>query len=133
MGSEFAYEDITSQELAKYTYTWVKDETLNGRDSHVIERIPTYKHSGYTKQLTWVDKEMLQPLKVVFYDRKGALLKTLTAHDYQQYLGKYWRPSRMEMVNHITGKSTTLEWRNYQFGNGYTDRDFDKNTLKRIR
>ncbi len=133
MGSEFAYEDITSQELDKYTYQWLRDEIYEGQDSYVIERIPTYKYSGYTKQVAWVDKSMLQALKIDFYDRKGALLKTLTSHGYQQYLDKYWRSNRMEMINHITGKSTTLHWENYQFNTGLSDRDFDKNSLKRIR
>jgi hypothetical protein len=36
----------------------------------------------------------------------------------------------MEMENHITKKSTTLIWENYVFGNGFTDRDFDQNSLK---
>ncbi len=133
MGSEFAYEDISSQELAKYSYTWLKDELYDGKESHVIERIPTYKHSGYTKQIAWIDSTILQALRVDFYDRKGALLKTLTNHEYQQYNDKFWRANRMEMVNHITGKSTTLSWKNYKFSNGYTHRDFDKNSLKRIR
>ncbi|MCF6219284.1 MAG: outer membrane lipoprotein-sorting protein [Gammaproteobacteria bacterium] len=133
MGSEFAYEDITSQELAKYSYRWLKDELYDGRESHVIERIPTYKHSGYTQQIVWIDSTTLQALKVDFYDRKGALLKTLTNHEYQQYNDKFWRAGRMEMVNHITGKSTTLSWTDYKFSNGYTHRDFDKNSLKRIR
>lgn len=133
MGSEFAYEDITSQEVEKYTYKWIKDETYEGREAFVLERYPAYKHSGYTKQVAWVDKEMYQPLKVDFYDRKGDLLKTLTYHGYKQYLNKFWRPDRMEMVNHITKKSTTLTWENYAFDNGFTDRDFDKNSLKRAR
>ncbi|WP_455221102.1 outer membrane lipoprotein-sorting protein [Kaarinaea lacus] len=133
MGSEFAYEDITSQEIEKFTYKWIKDEAIEGRDAFVMERYPTYKHSGYTKQIAWIDKEMYQPLKIDFYDRKGDLLKTLTYHGYKQYLGKYWRPDRMEMVNHITKKSTTLLWENYSFDNGFTDRDFDKNSLKRAR
>ncbi|MCI0507584.1 MAG: outer membrane lipoprotein-sorting protein, partial [Gammaproteobacteria bacterium] len=75
-------------------------------------------------------KAMYQPLKVDFYDRKGDLLKTLTYHSYKQYLDKYWRPGRMEMENHVTKKSTTLIWENYAFGNGFTDRDFDQNSLK---
>jgi hypothetical protein len=133
MGSEFAYEDLTSQEVEKYTYKWIKDETIEGTDTFVIERYPVYEHSGYTKQVAWVDKEKYQPIKVDFYDRKGELLKTLTYHGYKQYLNKYWRPDRMEMVNHITGKSTTLLWENYAFDNGYTDRDFDQNSLKRAR
>jgi outer membrane lipoprotein-sorting protein len=130
MGSEFAYEDITSQEVEKYTYQWLKDEQYDGRDAFVVERYPAYKHSGYTKQVTWIDKAMYQPLKVDFYDRKGDLLKTLTFHGYKQYLNQYWRPERMEMENHITKKSTTLIWENYVFGNGFTDRDFDQNSLK---
>lgn len=133
MGSEFAYEDISSQEVAKYSYKWLRDEIYEGRNVFVVERVPTDKHSGYTKQITWIETNMYQPLKVEFYDRKGALLKTLTYFDYTQYLKKYWRPARMEMVNHLTKKSTTLRWKDYQFKNGLTDRDFDQNTLKRAR
>lgn len=133
MGSEFAYEDISSQEVEKYTYKYLRDEKINGRDTFVIERKPTYEHSGYTRLITWLDKEMYQPLKVEFYDRKNALLKTLTYNNYQQYLGKYWRALKMDMINHQTKKSTTLEWKKYSFKTGLSDRDFDKNALKRLR
>lgn len=133
MGSEFAYEDISSQEVAKYKYKFIKDDKYNGRDVFVTERYPQYKKSGYTKQVAWIDKEMYQPLKIEFYDRKRSLLKILTQHDYKKYLNKYWRPSRLEMVNHQTGKSTTLFWKSYKFKNGFTKRDFDRNSLKRAR
>ena len=72
-------------------------------------------------------------MKIECYDRKGSLLKTLTQHDYKQYLNKYWRPSRMEMINHQTGKSTTLLWLSYKYKNGFGKRDFDRNSLKRAR
>ena len=133
MGSEFAYEDLTSQEVEKYTYKFLRDDQLDGRPVFVIERKPAYKYSGYTRLITWLDKEMYQPLKVEFYDRKGALLKTLTASDYQQYLGRYWRPGTMRMVNHQTQKSTDLYWSDYRFKTGLTARDFDRNSLKRAR
>ena len=133
VGSEYAYEDLASQEVEKYTYKWLRDETVDGKDNFVIERYPQYKHSGYTRQIVWLDKEMYQPNKLEFYDRKNALLKTLRFLNYGQYLDQYWRPGAMEMTNHQTGKSTTLTWTDYQFKNGLTDRDFDKNTLKRAR
>lgn len=133
MGSEYAYEDISSQEVEKYKYKFIKDDKLDGRDVFVSEQYPQYKHSGYTKQIIWLDKQMYQPLKIEFYDRKGSLLKTLTQHEYKQYLNKYWRPSRMEMVNHQTGKSTTLLWLSYKYKNGFNKRDFDRNSLKRAR
>lgn len=133
MGSEFSYEDISSQEVDEYTYTWLRDEPLDGQDMYVIERVPVDKNSGYTKLVTWIDKEHFRTMKVEFYDRKGSLMKTLTYEGYHQYLEQYWRSDRMNMVNHQTGKSTVLEWTNYEFQTGLTDRDFDRNALKRAR
>lgn len=133
VGSEFAYEDLSSQEVEKYTYKWLRDETINGHEVFVIELYPQYKNSGYTRQISWMDKNMYQPRKIEFYDRKDTLLKTLISSEYNQYLEKYWRPEKMEMVNHQTGKKTDLIWKNYQFKNDLSNRDFDRNTLKRAR
>jgi len=133
MGSEFAYEDISSQEVSKYTYKWLRDESYQERDSFVIERYPQDKNSGYTRQVAWVDKAMYQPLKVDYYDRKDSLLKTQTFSDYQLYINKFWRPDSMEMINHQTGKSTVLLMNNFRFGNGLKDRNFNKKALENAR
>jgi outer membrane lipoprotein-sorting protein len=133
MGSEFAYEDIASDEVEKYTYVYLGDEPCDGMDCFVIERRPVDSNSGYTRQAVWIDKQEYRPQQVVYYDRKDALLKTLTFHEYRQYLEKFWRALRMEMVNHQTGKSTTLSWRDYRFRTGLSDRDFDQNSLKRAK
>jgi len=133
MGSEFAYEDITSQEVDKYTYKFLRDDTLDGMEVFVFERYPVDKKSGYTRQIIWLDKEHYKERKIEYYDRKNALLKTLTFTDYNQYLDTFWRAHTMYMENHQTGKSTTLKQDNYQFQTGLTDRDFDKNSLKRAR
>ena len=139
MGSEFAYEDLASQEVEKYTYKYIRDEKLktrefpDGVDCFVIERYPVYEHSGYTRQLAWVNKDRYVAEKIEFYDRKNDLLKTLINDDYKQYLEQYWRPSEMLMENHQTGKSTLLKWENYQFKNGLSDKDFSRNSLKRAR
>lgn len=133
MGSEFAYEDISSQEVGKYTYKWLHDEALNGRDCFVMERYPLDKNSGYTRQVAWMDKTIYQPLKVDYYDRKNSLLKTQTFNDYQLYLDKFWRPDNMEMINHQTGKSTVLLMKNFRFGNGFKTRDFNKKALQNAR
>ncbi len=133
MGSEFAYEDISSQEVEKYTYRYLRGETYDGNDCHVIERYPVDPKSGYTRQVVWIDKAHYNFQKIDFYDRKDELLKTLTYHNYRQYLAKYWRAEEMNMVNHQTGKSTVLRWQDYKFANGLEDRDFDQNSLKRAR
>ena len=134
MGSEFAYEDIASQEVEKYNYKHLREEKYEGQDCFVGESYPVdKKNSGYTKRISWVDKAEYRLLKVEFYDRKKSLLKTLTVSDYQQYLDTYWRADSMHMINHQTGKSTTLLWQNYQFRTGLTDTDFNATSLKRVR
>ena len=133
MGSEFAFEDISSQEVDKYTYRWLEDTTLDGIAVHRIEQRPAYEYSGYTRMINWVDQERLVPVKVEYFDRKDAPLKTLVFSDYQQYLDRYWRAHRMEMDNLQTGKRTILTFDNYQFQTGLSDRDFSSNALKRLR
>ena len=133
MGSEFAYEDLASQEIEKYTYKYLRDEQLNGVDYFVMERYPAYEHSGYTRQVAWVNKDKYVAEKIEFYDRKNDLLKTLVNTGYQQYLEQYWRPNEMLMENHQTGKSTLLTWQDYKFKNGLEDKDFSRNSLKRAR
>ncbi len=134
MGSEFAYEDISSQEVEKYTYKWVRDEVQDGQECFVVEYYPIdQKNSGYTRRVTWMDKKEYLVLRVDYYDRKDSHLKTLNIKGYQKYLDRYWRADEMLMVNHQTGKSTQLFWKNYKFRIGLKDRDFNKNSLKRAR
>ncbi len=133
MGSEFAYEDISSQELDKYTYKYLRDEILQGMECFVIERDPVDENSGYTRQEVWIDKAEYRPQQIVYYDRKNTRLKTLTFSEYRQYLDQYWRAQVMHMQNHQTGKSTVLTWNDYRFQTGLTERDFNRNNLDRVR
>lgn len=132
-GSEFAYEDLSSQEVDKYTYHYIQPDTVFGIDGHVIERIPVDPNSGYARQRVWIDAMHWRTEKIDYYDRKNELLKTLVLSDYQQYENKKWRANRMHMHNHQSGKSTTLKLKNIQFGLNITSRDFNKNALKRAR
>jgi len=133
MGSEFAYEDLSSQEIDKYSYKYIKPDKVLGVYGHVIERIPVDPNSGYARQRVWIDGTHWRTGKIEYYDRKNDLLKTLTYQDYKKYDNNKWRADTMVMVNHQNGKSTTLKWQKIQFGLDISSRDFDLNALKRIR
>jgi len=133
MGSEFAYEDLASQEVEKYNYLFLRDDQLDGHPCYVIERDPVDPNSGYSTQTVWIRKDRLTQEKVEFYDRKKSLLKTLTFNNYQQYLEKFWRADSFFMVNHQKGKKTLLEWKDYSFANGLKEKDFHQSQLKRAR
>lgn len=133
MGSEFAYEDMASQEVEKYTYSFVGLSQANEVECFLVERYPVDKKSGYTRQQVWYNKENYRIEKIDFFDRKDALVKTLTYSKYRQYLNRYWRPDEMLMVNHQTGKHTLLSFSQYQFNVGLTDADFTQNSLKNAK
>jgi len=134
MGSEFSYEDIATQTIEKYSYKWLRDEKLDDQECHVIERRPLdRRNSAYTRQIVWMDVENLRMFKIEYYDRRNALLKTLTFRDYRKYLGQFWRPHEMTMVNHPTGKSSQLLWSDYAFRQGLTENEFNRQNLTRIR
>ena len=136
VGSEFAYEDFTAQELGKYDYKFLREEPCPNAPSltcNVTERTPKYEFSGYTKQIGWSDQTDKQQRQIEYYDRKGDLLKTLTFEGYKQYEGKYWRAHELKMVNHQTGKKTDFLFEDYKFGIGLDDNDFVKGVLKRVR
>jgi hypothetical protein len=131
VGSEFAYEDISSQEIEEYTYKFIREETVEGQAMFVIEQYPVDPKSGYTRQVVWIDQQEFRTFRIDFYDRKDSLLKTLTYEGYEQYLDQYWRPAYMFMLNHQTGKSTELYWENYAFRIGVNEADFNRSALSR--
>ena len=133
VGSEFAFEDFTASELNKFEYKYLHDEACGELQCEVVERIPRYENSGYTKQISWIDTTNYQIRKIEFYNRRGDLLKVLELDDYRKYGDGYWRAHRLVMTNLQTNKSTDLVYGDYKFGTGLTDKDFVKGRLSRLR
>ena len=133
VGSEFAFEDFTSLELNKYEYAWIGEEEIDGLTVDVVERFPLYENSGYTRQVSYIDRDIYQIRRVEFFDRRGDLLKSLELTDYREYEPGIWRARQLTMVNYQTRKSTDLIYADYQFGAGLSDGDFDRAILDRIR
>ncbi len=131
VGSEFAFEDLTANELGKYRYTYLETVGGDGLLMDKLECQPLYERSGYSKLYCYFDTEVFQPRKIEFFDRGGQLLKTLALEDYRQYPGGYWRSHRQVMINHLTGKETILDFGDFEFGVDLDTRDFEPSALDR--
>ncbi len=133
MGSEFSYEDISSNKPQKYTYKYLREDTHNSLAVWVVERYPKDPTTGYTKILTWVDQSNYQNVKQEYFDRKGAPLKVEHDNGNTRYLGKFWRPSEIIMENLQTKKKTILAFDNWTFRQGLRASLFTKRSLERQR
>lgn len=134
MGSEFSYEDFSTQSRDKYVYRWLGEEKLDGVDCHLIERLPKAgTQSSYKRLLTWVEKKDLLLQRVHYFDHNDQHVKTLNVTGYAQYDRRWWRADSFVMTNLVTGGASLLNWRDIRFGVGLSERDLDQAALQAAR
>ncbi len=120
LGSEFTLEDLAPFQVEKFRYRYLGEETCGeGRRCHVVENVPRYAHSGYSRQVEWIDREIYQPRRIEYYNRAGVRVKVLEFWGYRRFEGRWWRPMRMRMSNLRTGAASDIVWRQYRFGAGH--------------
>ncbi len=125
MGSEFSYEDFAQAGIDKFTYRWLREEKCGAGQCDVLERIPAYEKSGYSRQVIWMDRPARRILRVDCYDLRGKLLKSLYSRKWVLYQKRFWRAQDLLMVNAQNGKTTQLSWGPFTFGAGVSEADLD--------
>jgi hypothetical protein len=133
VGSEFSYEDLLSDEVGKFDFRWLRDETCGENTCFVVERRPRYASSGYSRQIVWFDQAEFRPVQTEYYDLRERRQKTLTLRDYRQYLNRFWRAHLMRMEDHLTGRATVLSFEPFEFRTGLAADAFEPGTLTRLR
>lgn len=116
MGTDLTYEDLMPDKIDDYTYTVTGEEKLDNDLCHVVTVAHASeekaKASGYSKRVVYVRKDILFAVKVDFYDPKGELIKTQTAHDLEKLSGNAWTAKKTLIVNHKTEQKTMLGVKN---------------------
>lgn len=134
VGSEFAYEDLTEQQLARYRYRYLDAQPLGGVLCDRVERWPVDRHSGYSRQIAWYDREARRLRRIDFFDRRGEPVKRLVASQFELFDGRWWRPRVVRMDNLQSRKRTELFWGAFRFGSGLdAERDLSVRALERVR
>lgn len=110
MSSEFTYEDMTSVGLDDNNYEYMGEKEFKGNACYVVKTTPKNPNdSQYKYTLALYNKnEQNRVEAIIFYDKTGRKLKTLTQSDYKKYANKYYIPGKLFMYNHQTKMSTTL-------------------------
>jgi hypothetical protein len=133
VGSEFAYEDLASFEVEKYTYQGVEMVNRGGKQTYAVTYIPKYSGSGYTRLRSFLDTKTYQPVEIQFFNRRGEHAKTLNLSKYKSYgSGKVWRPHRLVMTNHRNGDVTRIDFSTFQ-SNGTSKANFNSNRFASVR
>jgi len=110
VASEFSYEDISSVNYKNYSYSGEAEVvTKNGKSYFKLVRKPVDKHSGYSKQMIWIDTKNYLIRFGEYYDKHGKLLKKVHFSKYKKIEG-IWRIFEIDMQNVQNHKSSKLVW-----------------------
>ena len=131
VGSEYSYEDLSSQEKEKYVNRYIGEAMVDGQACDVVERTPDFPHSAYSKLLAYIDIKDHRYRKVEYFDKKGQHMKTQHLKEYQLFEDRYWLPTETVMINHETDKTTSMLWDDIQLKQGHKDKQFTTAALKR--
>ena len=136
VGTDFSYGDIIGHKVGDWTHRLVKEERADGKDCFVVESLPKNSEvadiSGYSKRVSWVDRESWVAVRVDIYDTTGELLKRITSADIREVDAAHhkWQAMKLTAANVQTGHSTILEFRNFKANVGVNDNVFTTRSLE---
>jgi hypothetical protein len=111
MGSDFTYSDLIRVNRGDFEYRLIGEDRVDGEDCFVIRRSGRTKELqrkyGYSRDDNYIRKSDYVPVKIVFYDLAGDLLKELTVKKVHS-MGRYRYPSHVIMENRQTGHSSEI-------------------------
>jgi outer membrane lipoprotein-sorting protein len=132
MGSDLSYEDMMDDRKLTEIYTAkvTGNETIDGRNTFVLELTAKVVDAAYYSQKIWVDAERFVPLKQEMFARSGQLLKQTTLSDIKQVQGK-WFPMTIVYKDVLKeGSGTEFKMTSVKFDQNIPDYIFTKAALK---
>ncbi len=129
VGSDFTYEDVSGRHWSEDSHTLLKEEMLGDRNVYVIESVPLEKYKGFSKKISYIDKEHYLPLKEEYYDKKGNLTRVYTAEKIDEIEGIKTATLR-KMENVKKNQHTMVEFTNIDYNIGATEKIFTERFLK---
>ena len=132
VGSEFTYEDMTPHDINKYEHQYLKTELFEDHPCYVVESIPKYDYSGYSKVLSWIRTDIYQTIRQDFYDKKSKeLFKRSKMINLNKFNEKYWRANEIHMKNLKNNNETKLRNLHRFIGNDFQSSEFSKRAISR--
>ncbi len=117
MTMPFCQSDFWLADLGLEFFHWPEQKVLpktanlkRGREYTLLESTnPNPSTNGYSRVLTWIDKESGGILEAEAYDFNGKLLKDFAPKSFKKVNGQ-WQLQEMEIRNVQTGSRTRLEF-----------------------
>lgn len=132
MGSDLSYEDMMDDRKLTDVYSAVisGNETLEGRETYVMELTAKVADVSYYSRKMWIDAQRYVPLKEELFARSGQLLKRTILSDVRQIDGR-WFPMTVVYKDMLKqGEGTEFRINSVRFNQKIPEYIFTKAALK---
>ncbi|MBN1158478.1 MAG: outer membrane lipoprotein-sorting protein [Bacteroidales bacterium] len=132
MGSDLSYEDLMEDRKLTEVYDAevAGEETLEGRNTWVLELTAKVDDVAYYSRKEWIDRERYVPLREELYAKSGQLLKRTDLKDVKMIQGR-WFPTTMVFKDMLKdGEGTEYVINSIQFNQQIPEYIFTKAALK---
>lgn len=134
MGSEFKNSDMSTPNTNDFNYKKLGTETVDGKLCWKIEIVPKSTDIedsyGFSKQISYIEKETYFARKVEYFDFNGDLHRTQTISDYRRQAGGKYFAFKMEMKNGQNGRKSVMTVDAFQVGSEMPERAFSPAALE---
>ena len=133
MGSDLSYEDMMEDNrlLDHYNAEVTGSETIEGRETWVLELEAFDDEVTYQKRKMWIDKDRFIPLREELFAKSGKLLKRTSLYDVKRIEGR-WFPTRIIFKDMLKqGDGTEYIFEEVEFNKDIPEYIFSKASLKR--
>ncbi len=100
LGSDFTYADLNRRKIKFYKFKILKEMTVNGYETWLIEAIPIdekiIKETGYTKSVFFVIKKHFVIIRAIHWVKKEKKLKYFNVKELKLIDG-IWVPIELQM------------------------------------
>ena len=125
--TDFCPTDYVEIKPGEERHALLRNEDCKGQECYVVESIPLNQEIKYGKRISWIDQRRWLPLKIEYYDKGGALWKTLNIEWQNKFGFWFWKKAVVENVQ--TGYKTLITIGDVGVNVGLQEKDFSKEGL----
>jgi outer membrane lipoprotein-sorting protein len=132
MGSDLSYEDMMDDRKLTEVYNArvTGEETIQDRNTWVIELNAKVEDVAYETRKVWIDKDRFVPLKEELYAKSGQLLKRMELTEVEKIENR-WFPTKIVCKDMLKqGDGTQFIMTDIRFNQQIPDYMFSKASLK---
>ncbi len=138
MGTDLSFGDIIQDRVEDWKHKLLKDEVIDGKNCYAIESLPNNSavadNIGYSRRVSWIDKESFIATKSEVYDLSKQLYKRFLYRNIEKVDQKNnkWQFMLSEIVDLHTNHKTTMEFKNYKANIGVDPNVFTTRFLEKL-